>query len=88
MKLFDRRRSLTQRLLLVLISSLTIVAAALGAGGAWFSHGVAEQTADRVLKASARAIAETLAGEVLSLPMHAFLGSEEVDRVCNALAQL
>ncbi len=77
-----RGGSLTQRLLIVLISSLTVVALILGIGGVWFSRGVAEQTADRVLKASARAIAETLAvedGEItLDLPPAA-LGMLEDD---------
>lgn len=79
---FSWRASLTRRLLVVLLGSLTIVASLLGLGGAWFSHGVAEQTADRVLKASARAIAETLAvdqGEItLDLPPAA-LGMLEDD---------
>jgi two-component system, OmpR family, sensor histidine kinase TctE len=70
------RQSLTTRLLLVLVTSLTVVAILLGAGGAWFSHGVAQQTGDRVLKSSARAIAETLAVEgdeiTLDLPAAAF----------------
>lgn len=74
--------SLTRRLLWVLISSLTVIAILLGAGGALFIGGVAEQTADRVLKASARAIAETLAvegGEItLDLPASA-LGMLEDD---------
>jgi two-component system sensor histidine kinase TctE len=74
--------SLTGRLLIVLISSLTMLALLLGAGGALFINGVAEQTADRVLKASARAIAETIAvegGEItLDLPASA-LGMLEDD---------
>jgi two-component system sensor histidine kinase TctE len=65
-------RSLTRRLLWALVGSLTIVAVVLGAGGYWVIHGVAESSADRLLGASARAIAETLAvedGEItLDLP--------------------
>jgi two-component system sensor histidine kinase TctE len=81
------RFSLTRRLLLVLISSLTAVALLLAAGGAWFSHGVAERTGDRVLQASARAIVETLAVEndeiTLDLPPAAFgmLESEARDNI-------
>ena len=80
------RPSLTGRLLLVLLSSLTAVALMLGAGGALFSHKLAEQTGDRVLKASARSIAETLVveeGEItLDLPAAAF-GMLESDARTN-----
>lgn len=71
----------------MLISSLTVVALALGAGGVLFIQGVAEKTADRVLEASARAIAETLAVEnghiSLDLPAAALglLENEERDNV-------
>ncbi len=61
-----RRRSpqsLTARLLWALVGSLAAVAVLLGAGGALFIEQIAEQTSDRVLGASARAIAETLAVE-------------------------
>lgn len=81
------RQSLTTRLLLVMVTSLTVVAILLGAGGVWFSQGVAQQTGDRVLKSSARAIAETLAvedGEItLDLPAAAFgmLESEARDNI-------
>jgi two-component system sensor histidine kinase TctE len=65
-------RSLTGRLLWALVGSLTIVAVVLGAGGAWLINGIVEGSADRLLGASARAIAETLAvdeGEItLDLP--------------------
>lgn len=88
MRLFAKgRQSLTTRLLLVLVSSLTVVAILLGAGGAWFSRDVAQETGDRVLQASARAIAETLAveeGEItLDLPPAAFgmLESEARDNI-------
>ena len=56
-------RSLTQRLFWALVGSLAAVAVLLGAGGALFIEKIAEQTADRVLGASSRAIAETLAVE-------------------------
>lgn len=65
-------RSLTGRLLWALMGTLTIVAILLGAGGAWLINGIVEGSADRLLGASARAIAETLAvddGEItLDLP--------------------
>jgi len=65
-------RSLTGRLMWALVGSLTIVAILLGVGGAWLINGIVENTADRLLGTSARAIAETLAvedGEItLDLP--------------------
>lgn len=64
--------SLVRRLIWTLVGSLTVVAILLGAGGAWLIHGIVERTNDRLLGASARAIAETLAvedGEItLDLP--------------------
>ena len=81
------RLSLTGRLLWVLLSSLSVVALALGAGGVLFIQGVAEQTTDRVLAASSRAIAETLAvenGQIsLDLPPAALglLENDERDNV-------
>lgn len=75
-------QSLTGRLLLALISSMAAVALILGAAGGLFIERVAEQTADRVLGASSRAIAETLAvddGKItLDLPPSA-LGMLEND---------
>jgi two-component system, OmpR family, sensor histidine kinase TctE len=55
--------SLVRRLLWALVGSLTAVALVLGTGGAWLINGIVESTADRLLGASARAIAETLAVE-------------------------
>jgi two-component system sensor histidine kinase TctE len=46
-----------------LVGTLSGVALALGAGGAWLINGIVERTADRLLGSSARAIAETLAVE-------------------------
>jgi two-component system sensor histidine kinase TctE len=64
--------SLVRRLLWTLVGSLTAVAILLGAGGSWLINRIVESTADRLLGASARAIAETLAvedGEItLDLP--------------------
>lgn len=59
----DGSPSLVRRLLWALVGSLTAVALVLGAGGAWLINGIVEGTADRLLGASARAIAETLAVE-------------------------
>jgi two-component system, OmpR family, sensor histidine kinase TctE len=79
--------SLTRRLLLVLLVSLTAVALVLGVGGFVLIERVAEQAGDRVLTASARAIAETLTvenGEVsLDLPPSALgmLENNERDNV-------
>ena len=79
--------SLTRRLLLVLLVSLTAVALLLGVGGFVLIERVAEQAGDRVLTASARAIAETLTvenGEVtLDLPASALgmLENNERDNV-------
>ena len=55
--------SLVRRLLWALVGSLTAVALVLGTGGAWLIDRIVESTADRLLGASARAIAETLAVE-------------------------
>lgn len=67
--------SLLRRLLWTLVGSLTAVAIVLGAGGAWLIDRIVEGTADRLLGASARAIAETLAvedGEItLDIPLFA-----------------
>lgn len=64
--------SLLRRLIWTLVGSLSVVAVLLGAGGAWLIHGIVEGANDRLLGASARAIAETLAvedGEItLDLP--------------------
>ena len=84
---------LTRRLLTVLVLSLSAVALLLGVGGAWLIERVAEQSADRVLSASARAIAETLAvenGEItLDLPASALgmLENNERDNVYYSVRQ-
>ena len=76
--------SLVGRLLLTLVGSLTVVAIILGIGGAWLINGIVESTADRLLGASARAIAETLAvedGEItLDLPPFALGMLENTER--------
>ncbi len=76
--------SLIGRLLWTLVGSLTAVAIILGAGGAWLINGIVEQTNDRLLGASARAIAETLAvedGEItLDLPPFALGMLENTER--------
>ena len=70
-----RAHSLVRRLLWTLIGSLTVVALTLGAGGALLIERIVEDTSDRLLGASARSIAETLAledGEVtMDLPPYA-----------------
>jgi two-component system sensor histidine kinase TctE len=55
--------SLAQRLLLVLVATLTLVAIGLGAGGALLIERVVEQSFDKLLGASVRAIADTIAPE-------------------------
>lgn len=76
--------SLVRRLLLMLVGSLSVVAVLLGAGGAWLINGIVERTNDRLLGASARAIAETLAvedGEItLDLPPFALGMLENTER--------
>jgi two-component system sensor histidine kinase TctE len=52
-----------RRLYWGLVGTLSAVAVILGVGGAWLVQGIVESTADRLLGASARAIAETLAVE-------------------------
>lgn len=78
------RPSLLQRLLGMLVLSLTLVALLLGAGGAWLINGIVEQTSDSLLAASARAIAETLAVEdgkiTLDLPPWALGMLENTER--------
>jgi two-component system, OmpR family, sensor histidine kinase TctE len=80
-------QSLTERLLWTLAGSLAVVAVFLGIGGALFIERIAEQTSDRVLGASVRAIAETLAVEdgqiTLDLPPSALgmLENNERDNV-------
>jgi two-component system sensor histidine kinase TctE len=66
--------SLVRRLLWTLVGSLTAVALVLGAGGAWLIDRIVEGTADRILGASAHAIAETLAVEdgVITLDLPPF----------------
>ncbi|MDB5580284.1 MAG: hypothetical protein JWR80_5460 [Bradyrhizobium sp.] len=55
--------SLATRLTAILVSSLTVLALALGIGGSWYISRVAEQTSDRVLGASANSIAQTIGVE-------------------------
>jgi two-component system sensor histidine kinase TctE len=57
------RRSLTRRLLWVLITTLSAVAIGLGAGGTLLIHRVVEQSFDKLLSASLQEIAESLAPE-------------------------
>ena len=68
----------------MVVGSLTVVAITLGAGGALLVNGIVEHTADRLLGASARAIAETLAvdqGEItLDLPPSALGMLENAQR--------
>ena len=68
----------------MVVGSLSVVAILLGAGGAWLVNGIVEHTADRLLGASARAIAETLAveqGEItLDLPPSALGMLENAQR--------
>ncbi len=79
--------SVVTRLLWALIGSLTAVAIVVGVGGSWLINGIAESTSDRLLGASARAIAETLAvdgGQItLDLPPFALgmLENNERDNV-------
>lgn len=84
MKLPFSSPSLIGRLLWTLVGSLSAVAILLGAGGAWLINGIVERTADRLLGASARAIAETLAvedGEItLDLPPFALGMLENTER--------
>ena len=67
-----------------MVGSLTVVAILLGAGGAWLINGIVERTSDRLLGASARAIAETLAVEdgdiTLDLPPFALGMLENTER--------
>lgn len=71
-----RQWSLANRQLVLLASSLTIIALLLGLGGAWYIAGFAERTSDRVLRASVSSISETIALEdgriVLEVPPGAF----------------
>jgi two-component system sensor histidine kinase TctE len=60
---FQLDGSLAQRLLLVLVATLTMVAIGLGAGGAVLIERVVEQSFDKLLGASVRAIADTIAPE-------------------------
>lgn len=81
------RSSLTARLLVGLILPTAALALLLGVGGAWAIAGIVERVNDRLLEASARAIADTVAldeGEVtLDLPASAFgmLENDERDNV-------
>lgn len=71
-----RHWSLANRQLVLLASTLTIIALLLGFGGAWYIAGFTERTSDRVLRASASSISETIALEdgriVLEVPPGAF----------------
>lgn len=68
--------SLANRQLVLLASTLTVIALLLGFGGAWYISGFAERTSDRVLRASVSSISETIALEngriVLEVPPGAF----------------
>lgn len=74
-------------MLWAMVGALAAVAILLGAGGAWLINGIVESTSDRLLGASARAIAETLAVEddalVLDLPPFALgmLENNERDNI-------
>jgi two-component system sensor histidine kinase TctE len=87
MRIAAVRSSLTARLLVGLILPTAALALLLGVGGAWTIDGIVERVNDRLLEASARAIADTVAledGEVtLDLPSSAFgmLENEERDNV-------
>jgi two-component system, OmpR family, sensor histidine kinase TctE len=73
---YGARWSLARRQMVVLTSSLSVLAILLGLGGAWFIHGFTEQAADRVLSASVSSIVETIALEqgqiTLDVPAGAF----------------
>ena len=81
------RVSLTARLLVALIVPTAMLALVLGVGGALIINSIVESVNDRLLDASARSIADTLAledGEVtLDLPPSAFgmLENDERDNV-------
>jgi two-component system sensor histidine kinase TctE len=81
------RSSLTARLLIGLILPTAALALLLGVGGAWAIDGIVERVNDRLLEASARAIADTVALEddavTLDLPASAFgmLENDERDNV-------
>lgn len=70
-----------------MVGALAAAAVLLGVGGAWLINGIVESTSDRLLGASARAIAETLAVEddalVLDLPPFALgmLENNERDNI-------
>ena len=83
----ELRNSLTARLLVGLVLPAVALAIILALGGAFTIEKIVESVNDRVLNASARSIADTLAvgdGEItLDLPMSAFgmLENEERDNV-------
>ncbi len=76
--------SLARRQQTILVSSLTAVALLLGIGGAWYIRDFAERASDRVLRASANAVSETVAlerGQVtLEVPSGAFGMLEDSER--------
>ncbi len=79
-----RRWSLATRQLVMLATSMSVVAVLLGLGGAWYISGFAERTSDRVLRASVSSIAETIALEdgkiTLEIPPGAFGMLEDAAR--------
>lgn len=76
--------SLANRQLVLLATSMSIVAVLLGLGGAWYIRGFAERTSDRVLRASVNSIVETIAMEngkvTLEVPPGAFGMLEDAAR--------
>lgn len=72
----SREWSLANRQLILLATSLTVIAVFLGLAGAWYIQGFTERTSDRVLRASVSSIAETIAIEngkvTLEVPPGAF----------------
>ena len=79
-----RNWSLARRQQTILVSTLTGVALLLGLGGAWYIRDFAERASDRVLRASANAVSETVAlerGQVtLEVPPGAFGMLEDSER--------
>lgn len=80
----SRNWSMANRQLILLASSLTVLALMIVLGGGWYIQGFAERTSDRVLRASVSAIAETVAIEneriTLEVPPGAFGMLEDAAR--------
>lgn len=76
--------SLSRRLLWVLVSTLTVVAVALGAGGTLLIERVVDQSFDKLLGASVQEIAETISPErghiTLDIPPSALGMLEDIER--------